>query len=157
MSQPHVQGWQESFDTGYSSPSGLQSGSFDPHSYAVACDPWSRYPITPYEISTPDISQETYETHPPPHSVSDASRGTPETLFQDAQETLLVETQVTPGQDVASNYSFHTAVGDVGHDDNTAEQNSHSNLIRLADDTDDMGLFRCNDCHIDLWDAFEHS
>jgi hypothetical protein len=119
-------------------------------------DPWSPYAITPYESLMPELGQERYDLHHPIHPTSNGSRGSPETLFEDAQEIIRSETRLTPGQDIVSNSSFHTAPGDTNDMDPAPTMDQFTSSPVAAND-DDVDRFHCDDCKVDFGDAYEHT
>jgi hypothetical protein len=88
-----------------------------------------------------------------PQHRPNASRGSPETPLEDTPDSLREQNFVNSGNDTESSQSFHTAAGER-HVVETPP--SAVNNINLSDRGDDVGNFHCEDCHIDLWDAFEH-
>jgi hypothetical protein len=105
------------------------------------------------ETYLPNMNRGICETLNQPQHCPNASRGSPGTPLEHTPDSLREQNLVASGNDTESSQSFHTAAGER-HVVETPP--SAVNNINLPDRGDDVGIFHCPDCHIDLWDAFEH-
>ena len=111
------------------------------------------YTFAPHDIDLPDMDQGNWETLHPSQKRSSTLRSSPETPSEANPGSLQEQKLPTPGNDAESTQSFHTAAGEVQMVPTPPSTMKDNNLVERSDD---IGGFHCENCHIDLWDAFEH-
>lgn len=136
----------------------MNEGSLDQHDYSFYGTP-AESAFVSHDTGSPLMNQEHWNHLLFAQQNHDTSQSLLETPLESALEDTRINANLTPGHDAESNQSFYTAVGCIDGTSTSpvgsAGAERHSS-IESAEHSHDIAVFHCEDCRIDLWDAFEH-
>ena len=131
---------------------GMNEDAFEHSGYDSVYGTPLGYSFAPHEIDLPETSQGNWQT---PHSSqhrSETLRSSPETPLDDTPGSMQEKNLLTPGNDVESNQSFHTAAGEMNM---AVTPPFASDNINLAD-CHDIGISNREDDYVKLRNASKH-